>query len=266
MTHESGDEARDVFRVDFVAGVSPDKWARRWAGRVPDCRLDLVPVDLAAQLDGVRDRAASMALVRLPVDRDGLHVIPLYEEVPVVVAGREHVVAAFDEVDVADLADEVLVQGPDAVPEWRAVAAPEALARSRSMPAMTVQEVVGVVASGTGVAILPLSLARLHHRKDVVHRPVHGVAGSGVGLAWRVDDADPRVETFVGIVRGRTERSSRGTTPPTADSETDPDSRTPPRARPARGSAARGEHGPGRRLAQRGAAPRRGGRRGRRRR
>ena len=32
----------------------------------------------------------------------------------------------------------------------------------------------------------------------------------GLGLAWLVDNEDPRVQTFIGIVRGRTERSSRG--------------------------------------------------------
>jgi hypothetical protein len=31
-----------------------------------------------------------------------------------------------------------------------------------------------------------------------------------IGLAWLVDSDDPRVQAFIGIVRGRTERSSRG--------------------------------------------------------
>ena len=57
-----------------------------------------------------------MCLVRLPVDRDGLHLIPLYDEQPVVVVAKEHPVAAYDEIDVADLADEHLLQDPDVVP------------------------------------------------------------------------------------------------------------------------------------------------------
>ena len=250
----------DAFRVDFVAGVSPDKWARRWKRRVADRTLELLPVTADEQLDAVRAGTASMALVRLPVDREGLHLIPLYEEVPVVVAPRDHVVAAFEEVDVADLAEEVLVQGLDAVPEWTAVAADEARQRSGGMPAMSDAEVIEVVASGAGIAILPLSLARLHHRKDVVHRPVNGVAGSRIGLAWRVDDPDPGVEVFIGIVRGRTENSSRGASAPrhAGDAGT-----KEPRGSKGSGAGAGPRRSSGRTLPQRGAAPRRGGTRSR---
>jgi len=60
------------------------------------------------------------------------------------------------------------------------------------------------------VIVVPMSLARLQHRRDVVHRPVSDAPGSTVGLAWRRDFEDDRVETFIGVVRGRTANSSRG--------------------------------------------------------
>jgi hypothetical protein len=102
------------------------------------------------------------------------------------------------------------MQDPTQVPEWTEVATPEARQRSEAMPPMTTRQAISVVATGSGIVVVPMSVARLHHRKDVVHRPVNGVAQSGVGLAWRVEDDDPRIEEFIGIVRGRTERSSRG--------------------------------------------------------
>ena len=205
-----------AFRVEFVPGVTPDKWLRIWGRRLPDSPIEAVPVDDADALAHLHERTASMALLRLPVDKDGLHVIPLYEEVPVVVVAKEHVVAAFDEVDVADLATEVLMQQPDAVPQWAEAATPEARERSAAMPPMSAKQAISVVAAGSGIVIVPLSVARLHHRKDVVHRPVTGVAPSAVGLVWRVDDEDPRVQEFIGIVRGRTERSTRGPVPSSA--------------------------------------------------
>ena len=142
-----------------------------------------------------------MALVRLPVDRDGLHAISLYDELPVVVAARDHLVAAADEVTLADLVDEQLV-----LPHrsgWR----PDA--PQLEWPPMTEREAVETVAAGTGIAILPMSVARLHHRKDVVSRPVIDLAPTTVALAWLVERDDDRTQRFVGVVRGRTARSSR---------------------------------------------------------
>ncbi|UNX53703.1 LysR family substrate-binding domain-containing protein [Georgenia sp. TF02-10] len=204
----------EPFRIRFVPGVTPDRWLRTWARRMPGSPLEAAPVTTAEQVAVLRSGEASMSLVRLPVDRAGLHVIPLYREVPVVVAAKEHPVAAFEEVDVADLAEEHLLQDPADVPEWRAVAREVRDGGRAPVAPMSVPAAVEVAASGAGILILPMSLARLHHRRDVVHRPVTGVAPSEVGLAWLAGNEDPRVETFVGIVRGRTERSSRGNQPP----------------------------------------------------
>lgn len=181
----------EPFRVAFVAGVTPDKWARLWGERSRD-QLELRPVDEDVQTDVLRSDAADMCFVRLPIDRDGLHLIPLYREVPVVVVSRDHVLSVLDEITIADLADE--------------------LELDRS--GLTVKQAVETVAAGTGYVVLPMSVARLHHRKDVVARPLVDGEESQIGLAWRVDNEDPRIEDFIGIVRGRTERSSRAEQPP----------------------------------------------------
>lgn len=190
-----------TFRVGFVTGATPDKWARTWRDRSREA-LKLVPVTEAEQEAVLREGQVDMCLVRLPIDRDGLHCIPLYEEQPVVVMGHEHLLSLLDEVSLADLAEEQLV-----LPH-RSGWTPSA--EQLSWPEMSEKDAVEVVASGTGVAIVPMSIARLHHRKDVVHRPVVDVEPTTVGLAWLVDSDDPRLQTFIGIVRGRTANSSRG--------------------------------------------------------
>ena len=189
------------FRVGFVTGATPDKWARAWRERYPREPLDLVPVTEAEQETLLRGGNLDMALVRLPVDREGLHAITLYDEVPVVVASREHLVAAADEVSLADLVDEQLV-----LPHrsgWRP-GVPQL-----DWPPMTEREAIETAAAGTGVAIVPMSVARLHDRKDVVHRPVTDLDPTTVALVWLVERDDERAQRFVGVVRGRTSRSSR---------------------------------------------------------
>jgi DNA-binding transcriptional LysR family regulator len=188
-------------RIGFVTGATPDKWARHWREQRRE-RLELVPVTEAEQLDGVRDGSLDMALVRLPVDTDGLHCVRLYDEVQVVVASREHMVAATDdEVSTADLVDEQLVR-PHAS-GWR----PEA--EQLDWPAMTEQEAIETVAAGTGVVIMPRSVARLHQRKDVVTRVVSDLEPTTIALVWRIERDDEVTQTFVGVTKGRTARSSR---------------------------------------------------------
>ncbi|HSX69095.1 LysR family substrate-binding domain-containing protein [Nocardioides sp.] len=237
------------FVVAFVAGVSPDKWSKRWRERYPESPLELTIIEAADQLTVLRDGRASMSFVRLPVERDGLHVIPLYEELSVAVVSVEDDLSLHEEVTVADLAGHQLVTDPSDLPGWSSVATVERL----PYPAMGAKDAVEVVASSEAtVAVLPMSVARLHHRKDVVARPLTDGPLHPVGIAWRTDDEDPRIETFVGIVRGRGVNSSRGGEVPAAKA---PEKQGPAKrsAQPARKPTGAKKAAAGRRTAKSGA-------------
>ncbi|MGW6925457.1 substrate-binding domain-containing protein, partial [Streptomyces sp. NPDC054950] len=106
------------FRLAYVPGVTPAKWVRIWAERLPDTPLGLLQVTPAEASDVLREGAADAALVRLPVDRTVFSAIPLYTETTVVVVPRDHVITAAEEVTVADLADEVVLHPLDDVLGW----------------------------------------------------------------------------------------------------------------------------------------------------
>jgi DNA-binding transcriptional LysR family regulator len=186
-------DARTPFRVGFVPGVMPGKWERAWRERMRR-PLELVTVEVDDQEEALRAGRVDMCLVRGEVDREAFHLIPLYREVPVVVVPADHPVTAYEEIDLSELADEHDVL--------------------REHPELTLAQAVETVAAGTGILVVPMSLARLHHRKDVAFRPVTGVEESPVGLAWPRpapgEPDDPDIQAFIGIIRGRTARSSRG--------------------------------------------------------
>ena len=192
---------RAELRVAFVTGTTPDKWARAWRERRRE-RLVLVPVTEDEQEAVVRRGEVDLALVRLPVDTDGLHRVRLYDELPVVVAGHEHLVAAAHTVTLADLADEQLVRPHGS--GWRPTV------DQLAWPPMSEQEAIEAVAAGTGVVIVPMSVARLFHRKDVVARPVTDLPPTTVALVWLRERDDERTQAFVGVVKGRTANSTRG--------------------------------------------------------
>ncbi|GAA4662709.1 LysR family transcriptional regulator substrate-binding protein [Arthrobacter cryoconiti] len=208
-------ESREL-KVTFVPGVTPGKWIHRWEERMPQVKLLAVPATESGQLDAVRAGTADMAFVRLPVEKDGLNVIPLYTELSVVVAPKDHPIAAFEEIDVAELADEYLLAHPEDFPQWRDVSSEIREGTRKPLPKMrSVEEALDLVEAGLGILILPMSVARHFNRKELRARILTGVDESGIGLAWLradkplADDFETVIEEFIGVVRGRSANSSR---------------------------------------------------------
>ncbi|WP_423463158.1 LysR family substrate-binding domain-containing protein [Promicromonospora sp. MS192] len=204
------------FRLAYVPGATPGKWASVWRERLPDVELELVQVEAAGVPAALESGVADAALGRLPVDKEVFSAIPLYEETPVVCFSRDHLLAALADDEVvssADIAeDPVWVPGDDVLFAAHPVpgvvpADPEGNPLDR-VP--TTAEVVATVAANVGVAVLPMSLARLHRRKDVTYRVLSDGPAAPVGLVWPAERTTELVEELIGIVRGRTVNSSRG--------------------------------------------------------
>jgi hypothetical protein len=204
------------FRWGYVPGATPSKWASVWRERLPDVPLELVQLEASAVPGALEVGEADAAIGRLPVDKDVFSAIPLYEETSVVCFSRDHLLAA--------LADEETVSTADIAedPVW--VPADDVLFAAHPVPGVvpvdpegnpldqvpTTADAVATVAANVGVAVLPLSLARLHRRKDVTYRLLQDGPTAPVGLVWPTERTTDLVEELIGIVRGRTVNSSRG--------------------------------------------------------
>jgi DNA-binding transcriptional LysR family regulator len=180
-----------TLRVGFVPGVEPDRFLRRWKSGRRAAWLELVPVPLSRQAEALAEGEVDMCFVRLPLPpdaREQLHLVGLWEERACVVVGDENVLSLHEDIVETDLAGET------------------------EIPATHVDDAaerIAVAATGVGFTRVPLSLARLHHRKDAVSLPLRDGEPTRIALAWpRAADDEIRQE-FVGVVRGRTARSSR---------------------------------------------------------
>ena len=167
---------------------------------------------------------AHMSIVRPdrePASTDGekYHSIRLYEELPVVILPVDHVLTVLDEVPVEELAEEFLLQPASDIPAYEEVSRAWRENAGRIVPeGLTDKETIELVAAGVGLYIVPMSIARFYHRKDLTYRPVAGLDLYPVHLVWpRAPKGEPRSEEleallqdFIGIVRGRTATSDRG--------------------------------------------------------
>ncbi|MGX1881654.1 LysR family substrate-binding domain-containing protein [Streptomyces sp. NPDC055287] len=209
----TGSEVTPSFRLAYVPGVMPTKWVRIWNERLPDVPLTLVGVTAAEVFGVLRGGGADAGFVRLPVDRTDLSAIPLYTETTVVVLPKDHPMTSADEVSTEDFADDIVLHPLDDTLVWEH--RPGQPANER--PATTA-DAVELVAAGIGLLVVPQSLARLHHRRDLTYLPVSDAPQSRVALSWPQDETTDLVEQFIGIVRGRTVNSTRGR-PPAAPAE-----------------------------------------------
>ena len=211
---DDGLRAVPSLRVGFVRGVTLTKWRRIWAERFPRLVLDVVEVPEAGQQAALLGETVDLCFVRLPLENARLHLIPLYSEAPVVVAPKDHPVALFDEVSLADLSEEDVLEGFEGA------------------------EALDLVAGGAGVVYLPQSVARTFSRRDLVYRPVTDGTPTRIAVAWLRENPHEMIEEFIGIVRGRTANSSRSArpTPETAP----PKKSTKPARSPAKPAAGRG--------------------------
>ena len=180
--NESAAPAPGVLRVGRVPGVVTTKWHTRWEERI-DARLEVVDVAEADARRALDNDEVDVCFARLPLDRDGLHAIPLYEETAVAWVSKDHPIAAFDDVTLADLADETVLRKLDGI----------AVAR----------------VNAGAVLIVPQSIARNAGRRDLTYRPVVDEPPTRIVLAWRTDNDHPLIEELIGIVRGRSATSSR---------------------------------------------------------
>lgn len=191
-------------RVGYVPGVMPDKWLRRWAEALPGVELAAEPLgESDAGIGGAspttcldEDRV-DVAVLRIVGGveslRERFHVVVLYDEQSGVAGPKDHLLKAFDEIDVADLDGETII---------------EVGGRFAAGPAAALD----LVAAGVGLVLLPRPLLRHLNHPDVVHRDLVGdVSTTSIAIVWPLDSpAEELVQEFVGVVRGRTPRSSRG--------------------------------------------------------
>jgi DNA-binding transcriptional LysR family regulator len=172
------------FRVAIVPGVNPGKWTKAWSER-RRTPIEVTPIEVTDQRAVLTDGRADVAFVRLPIDRDDLSVIRLYEEVTVVVVPIEHPISLYDSVTLADLEGETVRHEP-------------------------LDDAIDLVVAGVGILVVPFSLARQHTRKDLAVRPVTDAPTTEVAVAWLSDATTADIDEFIGIVRGRGPNSSRG--------------------------------------------------------
>jgi len=196
-------------------GLLPDT-VRRFREARPDVELSLTEFNSDEQPDLLRGAMLDASLLYLPArSEEGIVAETLMLDPLLAALPEGHPLTERAELPLEALADEPWVFFPRAVASRlhheivraceTAGFAPRVVQEARKLAT-----IYSLVASGIGVALVPITLARLRLPRAVC-RPLAGPAPHvPLGLMWRRGDANPALVPFLEIVRGEAHRVLAG--------------------------------------------------------
>jgi DNA-binding transcriptional LysR family regulator len=185
--------------------------------RYGDVALRLHELGTTEQLRQLESGRIDVGFVRPRQLRPGLKMEPVHTERVMVALPSRHALADAAAVDVHDLAGEPLILLTRAgSPGLRTALEPitDQLGEDAIVQEVAeMQTVIGLVAAGLGVSLVPESVRELE-RRGVTYRPLDdGAPTVGLGVAWRAGDDSPVLAAFLELVRASApaeeERESR---------------------------------------------------------
>jgi DNA-binding transcriptional LysR family regulator len=187
-----------TFTVGFMPGLTITEPVRALGAAHPDISVEVLRTDWTNQITVLHDGRADIGYVRMPVDLTGLKSSLLFTEPRVAVLPTSHRLAGKEQVSIHDFADDHLLQHPEAVPEWQAVATElRDGQRASFVDARSVEEKLERVAAGRGFSVLPESTASYYQRPDVAWMPITDIPPNEVRLAWVSARRSPLIAEFV---------------------------------------------------------------------
>jgi DNA-binding transcriptional LysR family regulator len=177
---------------------------RRFRQRHPDVGLSLRELAVEAQIQGLLADTLDVAIVRLPLTSRGLELATIADEPLVVVAPSAHPLAGRSRVSPAALAGEPLVllarEMVPALYDQIVSLQHEHGGAQIAQEATSIQAVLGLVAAGLGVSLLPASVKSLG-RAGISFSELRPSPRSTIQLAWREGDRSPLTAAFVEAAR-----------------------------------------------------------------
>jgi DNA-binding transcriptional LysR family regulator len=198
-----------TIRIGYVHSVPFSGLLAKLASVFRKCaagiHLEFAEVDACSQIIRIVEGELDLGFIRLPLENvpPGIALKTVMVEKMLVALNKEHVLARKRRVAAADLRNEQLVlystpDGKSALDEHvQAIAEKGGFDPNVAQKAEKLTAIVGLVAGGSGIAIVPESL-RYMHVPSVVFRPLADIDRvSELALAYRRDERSPAVSLFL---------------------------------------------------------------------
>ncbi|MER6304010.1 LysR family transcriptional regulator [Kitasatospora sp. NPDC001539] len=139
--------------VAFSPGLRVSEAIRAFTARRPEVAVDVLPLRWWEQDAPLRDGRAHIGFLRRPFDATGLRTVPIGRETKVACLPVTHPLAARRSLTSADLDGEPVLD-------------------ARTRRTSSLEEKFELVASGQGIALVPVSITGSYSRPDLAYLPV----------------------------------------------------------------------------------------------
>jgi DNA-binding transcriptional LysR family regulator len=175
--------------------------------RYPDVELFLREMRPDRVVQRLHDKQIDVGFLYLPLEDASLNIECVSREPLVLALAESHPLASKSRVELQALAEEPFIL-PARYPMPGLYGQVTKVCRQAGFVPKAVQKdvwlmqtIVGLVAGGIGVALVPASLRNLH-RRGVVYKSVHGLSPTvELGVIWRRDDRNAVLDSFLRVVR-----------------------------------------------------------------
>ncbi len=176
----------------------------------PEVSLSLQEMTTTQQLRALHEERIHLGFLRPPIDDEHLALEIILQEPLLVVLPQSHVLARRRRIPLRALAREPIVLpprelGPGFQDQIVGLCQRAGFSPQIIQEAVQMQTVVGLVAAGMGVSLVPASVQTLR-RHGVVYRSLQASSPRvDLAVAWRRGDPSVVVHTFLDVVRGVTQ-------------------------------------------------------------
>ena len=162
---------------------------------------------------GLRDRAADVAFVWLPIDATEIETVVLATERRFVALSARHALADRQTVEFSEIASDPVAALPASAGSqrdfWLAADARAGRAPRVAAEVSSADEKLEIVSSGAAITLLAEGNADIYSREGIVCIPVIGLEPARLAIAWRHGDRRPAVRHFVRACREAADTQER---------------------------------------------------------
>ena len=176
----------------------------------PAVQLQLHELTTAQQIQAMHHKRIDIGIVRSAIREPSLNVECFLPESLVLALPENHPLSAQTQVSLSTLADELFILfpaklGPVFYEQIVHSCQQAGFHPKVAQEAVQMQTIVGLVAAGLGIGLVPSSLQNFH-RSGVIYRPLQEqIPQTGLYLVWRQHDSSPVVNAFLSLAQKMTQ-------------------------------------------------------------